>query len=61
MADEVKDVPNQRGTSSGEIGQNPIEMRRTPQCEPDKPVNNKPVQVKDSQGTVDPKVSDSGS
>jgi hypothetical protein len=26
MTDQSKDIPNQRGTSSGEIGQNPVEI-----------------------------------
>jgi hypothetical protein len=26
MADQTNEVPNQRGTSSGEIGQNPVEI-----------------------------------
>ena len=28
MADHIEDVPTQRGTSSGEIGQNPVEIRQ---------------------------------
>jgi len=26
MTDQSKEIPNQRGTSSGEIGQNPVEI-----------------------------------
>jgi len=43
MADQTKDVPNQRGTSSGEIGQNPVEMRyKEPQDRPNDTNNNEP-------------------
>ena len=41
MADEIEDVPTQRGTSGGEIGQNPVEIRDK-QSFPDGSVKNKP-------------------
>jgi hypothetical protein len=55
MADETKDIPTQRGTSSGEIGQNPVEIRGK-QGKPDGSVDNEPdeEEVNDSLGTVDP-------
>jgi hypothetical protein len=34
MTDQSKDIPNQRGTSSGEIGQNPVEIIGKPTVPP---------------------------
>jgi hypothetical protein len=55
MSDQTNEVPTQRGTSAGEIGQNPVETRdKQPQRKPDGFVDSEPTEtdVNDSLGTV---------
>jgi hypothetical protein len=48
VADQTNDVPNQRGTSSGEIGQNPVEIIGK---QPAPPLDKPDTDPKDDQET----------